>query len=101
MIRNGLQETLLIEKYMMQNYVDGRREENDLLMCLFTYIYKTCKISLEGYKKHISPAASEGENCRGKGMELESFHYPLICYRLNSKSCESINYSTNTYNTST
>lgn len=55
MIRNGLQETLLIEKYMMQNYVDGRREENDLLMCLFTYIYKTCKISLEGYKRNMYP----------------------------------------------
>lgn len=55
MIRNGLQETLLIEKYMMQNYVDGRREENDLLMCLFTYIYKTCKISLKGTKETCIP----------------------------------------------
>lgn len=30
-------------------------------------------------------------------MELEPFDYLLICYRLNSKSCESINYSTNTH----
>lgn len=68
MIRNGLQETLLIEKYMMQNYVDGRREENDLLMCLFTYIYKACKISLKGTKETCIPHCFWGENCRGKGM---------------------------------
>ena len=54
---------------MMQNYVDGRREENDLLICLFTSIYNTCKISLEGYKRNVYPTG-EVASYPAKGLVI-------------------------------
>lgn len=73
-------------------------EKKMICLCACLHIYKTCKISLEGYKRNIYHWLPLREKlCRGKGMELQSFHYLLICYHLNSKSCEGINYSTNKY----
>lgn len=58
---------------MMQNYVDGKREENDLLICLFTYIYKTCKISLEGYKRNVYPWLPLREKTAGERDGVGTF----------------------------